>query len=116
MSSTQVRRPWRAVVRTAFQLVVALAALLPFVVEAAEIPSTVPAVAAVLVVAGAITRVMALPQVDAFLERFVPWLASDPGEDPEPSGPFAVDVDPTDRAYHPPGGDAGSIGDGPRGI
>lgn len=77
---TQVRRPWRSTIRTVFQLVVALATLLPFVAAGVyQDPDTVPAaVAQVLAAAAAITRVMALPQVEAFLRRFAPWLAAAP--------------------------------------
>lgn len=32
----------------------------------------------ILAVAAGITRVMALPQVERFLARFVPWLAAEP--------------------------------------
>lgn len=80
VAPTQVRRPWRSTLRTVFQLVVALATLLPFVASGVyDDPDTAPAaVVQVLAVAGAITRVMALPQVEAFLRRFAPWLAAAP--------------------------------------
>jgi hypothetical protein len=78
---TQVRRPWRATVRTAFQGAVAIASLTPFVVtgiygDATDPADYAPAVAQVLAVSGAVTRVMALPQVEDFLRRFVPFLAA----------------------------------------
>lgn len=76
---TQVRRPWRATVRTGIAVVVALAAMLPALVDAAGIDEAWPPAAAALAIAAAITRVMALPAVEAFLARFVPWLAADPG-------------------------------------
>lgn len=81
---TQVRRPWRATVRTALAVVIALAAMLPALVDAAGIDQAWPPAAAALAIAAAITRVMALPSVEGFLERFVPWLAADPNP---PSGP-----------------------------
>lgn len=77
-SPTQVARPWRATVRTTFAVIVALAAMLPLLVDAAGIDETLPGVAGVLAIAGAITRVLALPAVEAFLARFLPWLAADP--------------------------------------
>lgn len=73
---TQVAHPWRSTIRTAFQVVLGLAVLLPFVIDASGIPDTAPGVALALAVSGGVARVMALPQVDAFLERFVPWLAT----------------------------------------
>jgi len=78
---TQVARPWRATVRTAFAVIVALAAMLPLLIDAAGVDETLPPVAGALAIAGAVTRVLALPAVEAFLGRFVPWLAADPGTD-----------------------------------
>lgn len=78
---TQVARPWRTVVRTVVQALIALAALAPVIYSAAtnDNPAAATgAVGAALVVAGGITRVMALPGVNRFLERFVPWLAAEP--------------------------------------
>jgi hypothetical protein len=76
--STQVRYPWRSTIRTTFQLVVALATLLPYVFIGVDVPVG-GALAQVLAAAAAITRVMAMPEVSTFLERFVPWLAPTPG-------------------------------------
>lgn len=76
---TQVRRPWRATVRTVFQFVLALALILPFIAEATGLdPEVYPWLGALLAVAAGITRVMALPQVEAFLRRFLPFLAAAP--------------------------------------
>ena len=78
---TQVRRPWRTVVRTVFQALVALAALSPVIYSAATNadPATATgALGGVLVVSAGITRVMALPGVNGWLERFVPFLAAEP--------------------------------------
>ena len=74
---TQVQHPNRATVRTVFQGIVAFAAILPLVLTTAGIP--VVGWAAILVaVAGAITRVMAIPGVERFLERYIPFLAAKP--------------------------------------
>ena len=74
---TQIRRPWRATLRSAFQGLVALAVMLPVLVTAAGLdPAKVPYLAGVLAVAAAITRIMALPQVDEFLARFLPFLSA----------------------------------------
>ncbi len=75
---TQVRRPWKATIRTVFAAVVALAAMLPLLVQASGLDETLGPVGGALAIAGAITRIIALPAVDAFLARFVPWLAADP--------------------------------------
>lgn len=78
---TQVRRPWRTVVRTAFQSLVALAALAPVIYSActnADAATATGALGGVLVVSAGVTRVMALPGVNAWLERFVPFLAAEP--------------------------------------
>jgi len=71
--TTQEAHPWRATARTVFQFVVALAALLPLIAE--ELPPA-PWLLAVVAVAGTATRVMALPAVQTFLERFAPWLSA----------------------------------------
>jgi len=77
---TQVRHPWRSTFRTGFQVTVAAASLLPYLFAGVEV-SVGGALAQVLAVAATITRVMAMPEVSTFLERFVPWLA--PGRGPE---------------------------------
>lgn len=78
---TQVRRPWRATARTAFQAIVGAAAIAEPVYEAAthQDPAAATGFAALgLGVCLGITRVMALPGVNGWLERFVPWLAAEP--------------------------------------
>lgn len=78
---TQVQRPWRTVVRTVFQALVALAALSPVIYSAATNadPATATgALGGVLVVSAGITRIMALPGVNGWLERFAPFLAAEP--------------------------------------
>lgn len=67
---TQVEFPGRAVLRTVVQAAVGLILLVPFVVAelgAAAAPWLVGAAAA----AGVAARVMAIPQVNAWLERWV---------------------------------------------
>jgi hypothetical protein len=79
--ATQVRRPWRSTVRTIFQAVVAAAAAAPGVYSAATHHNADAATgwaAGGLAVAAAVTRVMALPAVETFLQRFVPFLAAEP--------------------------------------
>ncbi|SCG15534.1 hypothetical protein GA0070610_1768 [Micromonospora echinofusca] len=82
---TQTRHPWRATARTIFAATVAALTLLPTVAVAGGI-DTFPAVAQVVAVAAAITRVLALPGVEDFLERFLPFLAAAPvGDEPAAS-------------------------------
>lgn len=84
--ATQTQRPWRTVVRTVFQAVIALLTLVPLVAtnvyhDAATAPA---AVAQVLAVCAALTRIMAMPQVEAFLQSsgILAWLAADPSVPP----------------------------------
>lgn len=98
--TTQSRHPWRATVRTILAIVIALAAMAPAVYTAATIQSpelATGAAATALTLAAAITRIMALPVVEAFLQRFVPWLAAGArGDEPpvaeiEVSGPATLE-------------------------
>lgn len=75
---TQVRRPWRTTVRSLFQAVVGFAAIVPLLVQAAGIDQTLPLVASGIAVSAAITRIMALPGVEAWLRAHVPFLAANP--------------------------------------
>lgn len=77
-TATQVRRPWRATVRTVFQALVAFSAMWALIVETLNLDPGLQWVAASLAVTGGVTRVMTLPAVEAFLERFVPFLAAQP--------------------------------------
>lgn len=72
---TQVTHPWQATTRTVFAVLVALVSLIPVAAAAGGI-DTVPAVAQLIAVCGAVTRVLALPAVDDFLTRFLPFLAA----------------------------------------
>lgn len=76
--ATQSRYPWRAVVRTVFALVVGFAPLLPVIVASSGISAAAPGVGAALAISAGVTRVLAAPQVDAFLKHWVPWLATQP--------------------------------------
>lgn len=61
-------------VRTIAQTAVALAVMLPAIVDASGIPASLPWVAGALAVAGGLARVMALPGVQALMPR---WLRTD---------------------------------------
>lgn len=80
-TTTQTQHPWRATVRTLFQLLPAVAVLVPAVLEAVSNgnPDALPAWSAVaLSVSAAVTRVMANPAVEQFLETWLPFLAAEP--------------------------------------
>lgn len=71
---TQAAHPWRATVRTVLAGVLGLALLAPQIVDALGIGS-IPWVVGALGVIAAVTRVLALPGVIAWTQRFLPWLA-----------------------------------------
>ena len=80
---TQVRRPWRSTARSVFQALIGLAVIAPLVAAAVEEATGydldgIPLIAAVLAGAAAVARVMAVPAVEVWLRRFVPWLAAAP--------------------------------------
>ena len=77
---TQAAHPWRATVRTLFAALVGLAAMAPLLVEASGADETWGPVAGVLAVTGAITRILAVPQVNDFLEQFLPFLSATGGK------------------------------------
>jgi len=81
---TQTAHPWRATVRTVLAGVIALSAMAgPIYTAIAEAsPEAATGAAAIaLGIAGAITRTLALPQVEGFLRRFAPWLAAGTDQD-----------------------------------
>ena len=92
--ATQSTHPWRATVRTVVAALIALAAMAPLVYSAVthEDPGTATGAAAgALAIAGAVTRVLAVPAVDAWLTRFVPWLAAAARQGSEVAGPAGED-------------------------
>lgn len=88
-TATQTEHPWRATARTVFAALVGLAAAWALIIEAIGLDAGIPWVATSLAIAGAVTRVLALPAVTDWLERFVPWLAPAPRE-PERLDPAAA--------------------------
>ncbi|MFF4738769.1 hypothetical protein ACFY2W_23230 [Streptomyces sp. NPDC001262] len=56
-------------IRTVLQGAVAFAVALPAIVSASGVPASLPWVAGALAVAGGLARVMALPAVEAMLDR-----------------------------------------------
>jgi hypothetical protein len=81
MPSTIVSRPRRRTIRSAFQAFVAFAGIAPLIYTAAtnDAPEAATGLVAVGIgVCAAVTRVMALPAVEGFLQRYVPILAANP--------------------------------------
>ena len=74
---TPVRHPWRTVLRGVIVALLALIPILPEIIETSGL-GTVPWIAAVGAVAAAITRVLALPAVEAWLRTYLPGLAAEP--------------------------------------
>lgn len=74
--SSQNKRPWQTVARSVFIGIVALLPILPTIATTLHI-ETVPVVAGILAVSAATTRVLALPEVEKWLQTYVPWLAAD---------------------------------------
>ena len=71
--------------RTILQTALGIAVVLPAIVDASGIPESLPWVAGALAVAGALTRVMALPGV----QRLLPgWLRTDTAPAPAPADPY----------------------------
>lgn len=77
-NTTQARYPWRAVIRTVFAGIVGFAPLLPAIVGASGLDQTSGLIGASLAISGAVTRILAVPGVNDFLDRFFPFLAAAP--------------------------------------
>lgn len=78
--TTQARNPWAAVRRTILAVlgfIIVLAPLAPDIAREAGIAS-LPWVIGALAVAGAITRVLALPGVEAWMREHLPSFAAAP--------------------------------------
>lgn len=77
--TTQVRAPWRTVVRTVFQGVVSFAALAPFLAQAitnGDLENQPVWLGAYLSISAVVTRIMAVPAVEKFLRDYIPFLAA----------------------------------------
>jgi hypothetical protein len=81
MTTSVVLNGWRRVTRTALAVLVAVCSMVPLIYSAATQHDAGEATgwaAALLAIAAAITRVLALPAVEAFLQQFLPFLAAQP--------------------------------------
>lgn len=78
VNTTQSNYPWRAVLRTVFALLVAISGSWVVIVQTLGLHTTTPWVASATVVAAGITRILAMPAVEQFLQTNFPWLAAEP--------------------------------------
>lgn len=81
MATKTVTHPWRRTIRSAVQFIAGVGPLLPLIYTAAthHDPAAATGLAgAALGISAGVTRVMALPAVETFLQRWVPWLAAAP--------------------------------------
>jgi hypothetical protein len=81
VTTKNVAHPARRVIRGAVQFTIGLGPLLPLIYQAATNHDPAAATglaAAALGINASVTRVMGLPGVEAFLQRWVPWLAANP--------------------------------------
>lgn len=90
--SVQQKFPLRATVRTAFQILVFLAAFLPVALPVLGVSTTVGWGAVALAAALGVTRLMQTPAVEQLLQDWAPWLASAPRL-PVPSGGYPEEHD-----------------------
>lgn len=99
MQATQVRHPWQATIRTVFAAVVGLAGAWVLVVQALGLDATAPWVAGSIAIAGGITRVLAIPAVNEWLNQFFPWLSASGARTSEPVERVVVETEtaPDDR-------------------
>lgn len=72
---TQSKHPWRATARTALAVVLALLSLAVEVVLGLDLDATAIG-AQILVVAGTVTRILAIPGVNVWLEQHLPDFAA----------------------------------------
>jgi len=86
------------VIRTVFAGLVGVAAMVPLIYGAAAQGSPEEATgwtAVLLAIAGAVTRVMAVPAVELWLQRFLPFLAANP--DTEGTAPRRALIEPDEE-------------------
>lgn len=80
-----VTYPRRRLFRSIFQFIVAVGPLAPLVYEQAtqHDPGTATGlVGTMLAINAGLTRVMAMPEVEGFLQRFAPFLSATPKDEP----------------------------------
>lgn len=86
MATTQTTHPWRAVARTVFAALVAFSGMWALLVQELHLSTDWQWVSISLAVTGGVTRLLAMPQVEEFLKRFLPFLAAEPAAPAVPEG------------------------------
>lgn len=76
MLPTQSQHPWRATLRTVVAALVAILPALPTILSELGLGG-LPWVAVFLAAIGAVTRVLAMPSVIAWVREYAKWLAPD---------------------------------------
>lgn len=71
--SSQMRYPWRATLRTSIAAAVGLLPILPVIADAFGWMG-IPWVASVVAISAGITRVLATPAANKWLEKYADWL------------------------------------------
>lgn len=107
MTPLQQKYPWRATVRTVFQVLIGLAALLPVLLPSVGVSTTAGIGAGVMTVCLVVTRVMQAPALEQFLQNNIPWLAAAPKpvvEDDWSDWPFPAEQ--YTETYEPQHGEA----------
>lgn len=75
--ASQVKFPGRATLRTFVAALIGILPILPTIAHELGIES-IPWVAGTLAATAAITRILATPGAEKFLQTYAPWLAADP--------------------------------------
>ena len=84
---TQSQHPWRAVARTIFAALPLVAAMVVDIANVLDPTQSYALTGVALAATGYITKILALPSVNLFLQAYLPFLAATPkpkGDDPEP--------------------------------
>lgn len=76
--ATQSQYPWRAVARTVVAFLIAILPTVAAFLSDASVGTTSGALVGGAAVAGAVTKILASPAVDALLKQYLPSLATTP--------------------------------------
>jgi len=97
--ATQQRHPWRATLRTVVAAAVAALPLVPEVVGGLHIGTTAT-VTQFLAISAGVTRLLARPDVEAWLHVYAPWLTAQPAA--SVLAPPIPPIPPTEPVPAPP--------------
>lgn len=77
VAPTQVQHPWRTVARTGFQSIPLVVAFILAALAAFSVPVTAGVGAVAVAVCLGLTRLMAMPEFNALVDRLAPWLRAE---------------------------------------